>query len=145
VFNTIFDLTLLNILVLGFGMPIVFANLISATLSMSLSYFLNHHLVFRSSEKHSIKKFINFLLVTGVGILGIQTLIILLVTHFLYHFTTQIESFLASLHIELSTQAFILNLAKIVAVFASMIWNFTIYYYFIFKSDREDLDVQKLE
>src|SRR5881396_313203 len=78
-FNTLFDLAILNTLVFIFKVPVLVANLISASTSMTVSYFLNHHIVFRSREEHSFKKFVHFFTVTGVGILGIQTLVIYVV------------------------------------------------------------------
>ena len=140
IFNTLLDLAILNILVLLLGAPIVLANLVSATISMTISYFLNHHFVFRSRDKHSIKKFLHFFTVTGVGILGIQSLVIYLVTHFLKHHPEQVQATINTLHLNITAQAFELNLAKILAVLIAMIWNFTIYHFVIFKKSEDELD-----
>lgn len=137
VFNTLFDITILNTLVFLFNTPIVVANLISASISMTASYFLNHHIVFRSKESHNLVRFIHFFLVTGIGILGIQTIIIYAVTHLLAHQVSLVESITHTLRFtHLTTDAFDLNVAKVCAVLVAMIWNFTIYHFVIFKKNK---------
>ncbi len=141
IFNTIFDTSMLNILVFVFHVPLLVGNLISASISMSTSYFLNHRLVFRSKESHTLKKFLHFFAVTGVGILGIQSLVIYLVTHILKHqhaLVASIVNFLPFRH--LTIDIFDLNVAKICAVLVAMTWNFAIYHFVIFKRSSEQPD-----
>jgi len=141
VFNTLFDLTILNVLVFVGHVPYVAANLVSASISMSVSYFLNHHLVFRSKEQHSLTRFAHFFVVTGLGILGIQSLVIYGVTHLLAPHHASIASLIHTLHLSrLSVRAFELNIAKIAAVLTAMTWNFTIYHFVIFKKPNEQPD-----
>jgi putative flippase GtrA len=141
VFNTLFDIAILNTLVFLFSAPVVAANLVSATISMTASYFLNHHIVFRSKESHSFKKFIHFFLVTGVGILGIQSLVIYGVTHLLQHQQSFVDGLTHTLSLgHLSNEALEVNVAKILAVLVAMVWNFTIYHFVIFKKQDGELD-----
>lgn len=141
VFNTLFDLSMLNTLVFVGHLPTLVANLISASISISVSYFLNHHIVFRSRENHTFIRFAKFFTVTGVGILAIQTLVIYLVTHLLSHQQALVHDILSMLHItRLSARAFDLNFAKLCAVAVALIWNFLIYHFVIFKKPGEEPD-----
>jgi putative flippase GtrA len=140
VFNTLFDLTILNTLVFVGHLPVIAANLISASTSMTVSYFLNHHIVFRSKEKHNISRFVRFFAVTGLGILAIQSLIIYLMTHLLGHERPTVVSLIRHLHLALSAKAFDLNVAKLLAVLVAMVWNFIIYHFVIFNKDSKQLD-----
>src|SRR5579884_76966 len=142
VFNTLFDISMLNTFVFVFHIPYVAANLISASISMSASYFLNHHIVFRHKEEHSVAKICPFFCSTGIGILGIQSLMIYAVTHLLQPHHSTIASLIRTLHIfsHLGVRGFELNVAKICAVLAAMVWNFTIYHFVIFKQPDDMIE-----
>ncbi len=140
-FNTLFDLTILNALVFFGHLPVLAANLVSASVSMTVSYFLNHHIVFRSKEDHSIVKFVHFFAVTGTGILAIQSLVIYSATHLLAHQNVVVGNLIHVLPLgNLSIRAFDLNVAKILAVLVAMTWNFTLYHLVIFKKPSEKFD-----
>jgi putative flippase GtrA len=139
--NTSVDLAILNCLVFFAHFPAIVANLISASISTTTSYFLNHHFVFRSKEKHSLKLFGRFFAVTGVGILGIQSLVIYIVTHLLKPHHILVQNIINSIHISsLSVKAFDLNVAKLTAVLIALIWNFMIYHFIVFKTPSNELD-----
>ena len=140
IFNTLFDITILNSLVFLGHVPYLAANLVSASCSMTVSYFLNHRIVFRSGERHTLKKFVHFFSVTGVGILGIQSLVIYTVTHLLSSHQSAVVSLIHSLHLSLSVKAFELNLGKLSAVLLAMIWNFMLYHFVIFKKPDDMID-----
>jgi putative flippase GtrA len=145
VFNTLFDLSMLNVLVFLGHLPTLLANLISASISISVSYFLNHNIVFRSHENHTPSRFAKFFAVTGVGILAIQTLVIYLVTHLLSRQEHLVNDILRDMHItRLSTKAFDLNVAKLCAVAIALVWNFSIYHFVIFKKPYESPDAGML-
>jgi putative flippase GtrA len=137
-FNTLLDLTILNILVLIVGLPTVVGNLISASICITISYFLYHRLVFRSKEPHSIKLFVHFFLVTGVGILVLQSLMIALVTHILGHKEIGVNHLLSFAHVHPLKTSFInLNVAKLCAVAVGLVWNYCLYHFVIFKTHNE--------
>ena len=145
VFNTLFDISMLNTLVFFGHVPYIAANLVSASISMTVSYFLNHRIVFRSQEKHSLVRFTHFFAVTGIGILAIQSLVIYIVTHLLSHERNTVVSIINDLHAShLSVRAFDLNVAKIAAVLIAMTWNFLIYHFVIFKTPNETPDADVL-
>jgi putative flippase GtrA len=134
VINTIIDFTILNILVFVFRLPAVIANLVSASVSITISYFLNHHFVFRSSGPHSLKRFASFFILTGVGILAIQSLMIYLLIKLLNHHKLGVAQLITKIHLHLQVKAFDLNVAKLVAVSVAMVWNSCIYHFIIFKT-----------
>lgn len=137
VINTLIDITILNSLVYFFALTPLLANLISASISISLSYFLNHHLVFRSDKSHSIKSFAHFFLVTGLGILVLQSIVIFLLIQLLGTRGVGVNYALKSVGItQISTKVINLNIAKICAVLVTMIWNFAFYHFVIFKKDE---------
>ncbi|HEV2402959.1 MAG TPA: GtrA family protein [Candidatus Saccharimonadales bacterium] len=139
--NTATDITLLNIFALAFHIPTLIANLMSASISISMSYFLNHHIVFRSIDKHSWTKFAHFFILTGFGILAIQTLVIYSITHLLAHHLIAVSQFELAMGLRsLSVRAFTLNIAKLLAVVVAMIWNFCMYHFIIFRN-KKDLQV----
>lgn len=145
VFNTLFDISILNTLVFLGQVPPLAANLVSASISMSGSYFLNHHIVFKSKESHSFIRFAHFFAVTGIGILGLQTLVIFLVTHFLGPHDASITHLLRSLGFKhITGRAVDLNIAKLLAVAIGMVWNFLIYHFVIFKKQNEEPDMDIL-
>jgi putative flippase GtrA len=142
--NTLIDLTILNCLVLIAHFPTIIANLISASISITTSYFLNHHIVFRSQEQHSLIRFVRFFAVTGFGILAIQTLAIFFIQKILRHYNGSIQSLLNDAHVaSISVRAAELNIAKLLAVAVAMGWNFTVYHLIIFKTvhSEEALEV----
>lgn len=134
VINTLTDLLLLNILVFAFGLKFIYANLISASISISLSYFWNHFLVFKQQNPVSLKLFIRFFIITGFGILIIQTGVIYVLGHIIK------PSDVAS-HLNISyslAKVISVNVAKIIAVVFSMIWNFVLYNLAVFKDDKDE-------
>jgi putative flippase GtrA len=145
IFNTLFDITMLNSLVFLGHIPYVAANLISASISMTVSYFLNHRIVFKHQERQSLVQYLHFFAVTGIGILGIQSLVIYAMTHFLGHHRALVTSLIHSLHVAtLTPAAFDLNVGKVAAVLIAMAWNFTVYHFVIFKKPSDGLDDELL-
>jgi putative flippase GtrA len=140
IINTVTDLTILNTLVFVFHAPTIPANLVSASVSITLSYFLNHHIVFRSPVEHSLKRFAHFFAVTGFGILAIQSLVIYVVIHILDHHQSGVVHLIHSAGLHLSAKAFDLNLGKLIAIVITMVWNFMIYHLFIFKHKEVSIE-----
>lgn len=135
-FNTALDFVLLNLLVLSVHLPVLVANTISVTVGISISYLLNHHFVFRSDEKASLRKFLTFFAVSGFSSLVLQTLVIWsveAVTGSQFGQSLILFSFLNE-HPEVQ-----LNTAKAAAVGVGMVWNFVAYKYFIFKGRTKDI------
>lgn len=132
--NTVNDLLILNILVFVFHLPVLVANVFSATISITISYFLNHHLVFRIVEPHEFARFRRFFLVTGLSILLVQTVTIAVAMHLLKADTVVLDRMLDEAGFRhLTAEAVNVNIAKITAVLAGMGWNFILYHKIVFK------------
>lgn len=129
VINTLTDITILNTLVFAFGLKVLVANTISATISIVISYFWNYAIVFRREHKLSLKMFAKFVIVTGLSIVVVQSVIIYAVEHVL-----TINSIQAVVNLSHAQAKFIqVNSAKALAVLMGMVWNFALYQLVVFK------------
>jgi len=134
-FNTALDFILLNILFGLVGFPQLVANTISVTIGITISYFLNHKIVFRHKDKPGIKNYLRFFVITGFSAIIIQNLTIYLVTKALpvsESTTIQIAGF------SIAATVLELNIAKVVAILAGMSWNFLLYKHVVFKDDTKE-------
>jgi putative flippase GtrA len=142
IINTVIDVAVLNFLVLVFqfkfqftvfGFPFLIANIISVTLAMINSYFWNKYWTFRSKKKKNwLSEILKFFLITVIGIYVINQLVFnLLNTYWLW--PTQIVTNFSHLIGISSLDNFItLNFAKILAILASLVWNFIGYKLWVF-------------
>lgn len=134
--NTLLDFLLLNVLVFAFNTYVLFANIISVSIGITISYFLNHYFVFRSTTRINIRSYLLFFCVTGFSSLILQTMIIYgfeVLTH------SQFGRSLIIIKSLYDSEALEINVAKATAVLVGMVWNFILYKYVIFKkSTRHD-------
>ncbi|MEO7364604.1 MAG: GtrA family protein [Candidatus Saccharimonadales bacterium] len=128
--NSLTDLTLLNLLVFGFGVHILLANAFSATISIVLSYFWNHILVFNRRSQIGVRRFVYFVIVTATSVLVIQTLVIHVVTMVV---PTHRLALMTGVSLSQAT-VMLVNAAKILAILSAMTWNFLLYKYFVFNN-----------
>lgn len=124
VVNTGIDFGILNVLVwitgITAGSGLIPLNIISFTVAVINSYFLNKYWAFRDkSSGQDTRKFTIFLAVSIVGAL-INTATV-----------TGIATYVSPLF-DLSPQLWV-NVAKVVATGLSLIWNFVGYKFFVFK------------
>lgn len=143
VFNTLLDFLMLNVLVFGANLPVLLANTISVCVGISMSYVLNHHIVFQSQGRITLAMYLRFFLITGISILVIQTIVIhITVTMFEQLVSSLGEKFGFTGIFSISFQdKLVLNLSKATAVLAGMVWNYLMYAKIIFKQSAKD-DVQ---
>lgn len=126
VINTGIDFAVLNLLMFLTGTYsgkwLILFNSISFTTAVINSYFMNKRWTFQAqtAEKNSGKKFMQFIIVSIIGI-SINNAVV-------YAITT-----LFTLLFGLSSQLWT-NVAKIFATAVSMIWNFIGYKFFVFKT-----------
>lgn len=125
--NTVLDLSLYFILHQSMNIPAFLASPIVVTLVMTFSYFMNAKFVFQAVP--NLKQYIEFMLLTGVGVILIQTVIS-------QYFEESAYRFLVDLHIvngaELNT--FLANsFVRMSGIVFSLSWNFIFYKYFVFK------------
>jgi putative flippase GtrA len=134
--NTVLDLSLLNLFVFGLHITPLIANVLSVTAGITCSYFLNHYFVFRSQVPHSASKVLRFFLITGFGLLVIQTVVLGLFS-VLYGVVYGRGVFILGIFHD--NQYLQLNIAKVVAVGVGMFWNYMFYRYFIFKKPGKEV------
>lgn len=138
--NTLIDLLILNSLVLTFYLPAIIANVISASISIVISYFLNYRVVFRSTEPHGFSQFRNFFLITGVSVLIVQTSAIYFIMHLLRNDGRIVDAVLDLLGVQgMGIGIINLNISKIFAVLLGMVWNFLLYHYVVFRKPIDEV------
>lgn len=116
---------MLNIMLVLLKFPLLVANTISVTIGISISYFLNHLVVFQEVKRPTLKGYAHFFLITGFSVLCIQNIVISVTTHFIHSMTIFGTITLS--------ETIIINLAKAFAVVIGMIWNFLLYKHVVFR------------
>ena len=118
--NTLIDFAVFNALLHAFGAKLWLANLCSTTVAMIVSFTINKHAVFADRNRYSYRQFMAFVLVTALGVWGLQTLVIVSLTYLLQPIGRA----------ALGTAAgrwLIPNVAKGIATVLSAIWNYLWY------------------
>lgn len=138
---TAVDFTLLNLCTIWLGLPIIVANMISATISSGVSFLLNRQLTFNGQRHGNARTIIRYVLIVGISIYVIQNAILYLIGHHLYggidavldrmeHFGVPHVS-----HVIVSN-----NIAKALAAWLASIWNFFMLRRFVFVPTEESED-----
>lgn len=137
-FNTAFDIfLLLAILKILDWSPLV-ANSLSVSTAITVSYFLNHRVVFRQPDAYSLRKYLRFFLVTGLGIIIIQDSAIYLVTDKLWVISkTMTFTFVGH---NFHSRTLEILAAKLAGVLIGLIWNYSLYKYVIFRGHEPNQD-----
>lgn len=116
--NTALDFLILFILV-GLGVDKIIANYFSTGISFIFSFFVNKKFTFKSTSGNAKRQFLLFLIITIIGLWGIQPLVIIGVSWVLSGTGW--------------ASPIILFAAKIIATVASLIWNYLFYSRIVFK------------
>lgn len=135
ILNTLIDFAIFNAALFLLHYPLLVANLLATALALSFSYFVNKGWVFSRSTAPTRRSMLLFIIITLVGLYGIQSLVIFTFTHWLL-FPAEVAGRIAgALHItNLSDEFVVANTAKFIATVTSAIWNFTLYKKFVFKT-----------
>ena len=118
IINTGLDFGILFFLTLLFNLPRELANTISTTISFLFSFVANKKYTFKSTSKNLKRQFILFAVVTLFGLWVVQNGIISVATPFFMNI--------------ISNEAMSLFASKIIATFASLIWNYILYVKIVF-------------
>lgn len=116
-FNTLLDFALLFLFVYALGLNQYLGNVLSTGICLIISFLLNRKWTFRSDGDQR-RQFVLFLVVTLIGLWGVQTALIWLVEQLLGGW---LEGPL------------LLGVAKLVATAGSLIWNYLLYDRVVFK------------
>ena len=130
-FNTAFDICLLIAILKVLDWPPLVANSLSVSIAVTVSYFLNHRVVFRDAGGYSLKKYLRFFLVTGLGVILIQDIVIYFVTD-KFWVISKTSTVMLFRH---ATSARTIELlgAKLTAVLVGLTWNYLLYKYIVFR------------
>ena len=136
-FNSAVDI-ILTVLILYklLELPVLLANTISVTFVVTMSYFLNHQIVFRYRQGYTLKNYLRFFAVTGFSAIVIQYLVIYVVTEKLWKVAST-STFTVAGH-DFFIKTIVLIVAKILAILLGMIWNFLLYKYVVFRHKVPD-------
>lgn len=115
-FGILFSLTFL-------GIPSLIANLFSTSTAFCFSFFANKKYTFKSSGGNMKRQIVLFMIITLIGLWGVQTVVIQLVGFALAGTTL--------------SGGVVLFIAKISATIASLIWNYTLYSRIVFKKEEQ--------
>lgn len=135
--NTVLDLSMYFFLHQIAGVPAYVASPIIVFAVMSISYVLNAKIVFPTVLK--LKQYAEFMILTGIGVIVIQTTMSTLFERWAQDFLINLNVFSRE-----DLNIFIANsLVRITGVIFSLAWNFLFYKYFVFrekpKSDEEPI------
>lgn len=124
--NTAIDFGIFNILLLVFTVQPVAASIVSTTVAMIVSFLLNRSFVFKRGGKFDGREALQFFAVTIVGLWVVQSLVISQVSGFLHAmlFTSQVWA---------SD-----DMAKVVAIGASTVWNYLWYSRLVFAAKEKE-------
>lgn len=129
VINTAIDFGFLNLFAHAFGVPRIPANIMSASIAMCFSFFMNRTVVFNGRSGDARRQAVLFVLVTLTSAYLIQNVII-------YFFTDLWTWPLTTTHDIiglLDEEVFITNGAKAAATLGSLVWNYIFYNRVVFK------------
>ncbi len=132
--NTLVDFAILNILVFGVGLNKLPANMISVSVAITVSYLLNHTVVFKQvGEGHDHRKRIMlFVAITLVGAFIVQNVVIYLFVHVITFPAAILQSITDALGFNFSKEFIALNTAKLAATACTMVWNYLLYRKYVF-------------
>lgn len=123
IINTIVDFGVLFLLVDLFDVVPIAANIVSTTAALIVSYGLNKKSVFGDDGAHNPRQIITFVIVTLVGLWGLQSLVIYILSGWLQ---------------SLLVKNVALLIAKLIASFFSLVWNYVWYSRIIFKRKHDE-------
>lgn len=125
--NTLLDLSFYFLLHQFMRIPAYVASPIVVTFVMTFSYFMNARFVFAS--KPNLKQYVEFMLLTGIGVIIIQTAISQFFEESAYRLLVDLKIFSGS---ELNT-FFANSFVRMSGIVFSLSWNFLFYKYVVFK------------
>lgn len=135
--NTIIDFVILNILIIG-GLGFVGPKLIASSVAMLFSFFANRSFTFESRSTRIKEEFAKFIAVNVLGILLLQNILVYLLAKLLVGAGSFASEYAASSwEIILSSELLAFNIANVIAIFLSLVWNYFFYKTVVFASTKK--------
>lgn len=137
VINTLLDFAILDFFHLTLGWAFIPANLISTTVAMIFSFFMNRHVVFKAHTERVWHQIIWFWIVTAFGLYVLQTGMIWLLEHPWLSLSNGFVSIERDLGFRHMSKAFLTtNTIKLLVDVVSMAWNYVLYKKVVFVSHQ---------
>jgi putative flippase GtrA len=134
ILNTLVDFTGFNIAIFVLGLKPWMANILSASIAMVISFAVNKRAVFRYDKAARHTQFIAFIVVTAVGVWGLQTAVVVGGSAFLGPIAHRIFD---SLGRSGAVTWVVPNAAKALATVLTAIWNYLWYDHVIFAQTKK--------
>jgi putative flippase GtrA len=133
--NTVMDFIIYNLLHFKLGWALIQSNIVSTTIAMIFSFYMNKKLVFRHHEGSHLKQGIIFFAVTAFGLYVLQTGTIQVLTEV---WTEPLQLTVAFAHVldldRFFSDTFIVNnCAKALGTIISLTWNYLMYKKVVFR------------
>jgi len=119
--NTAIDLTILFSLFNLIGLPFFYSNVISTSVALTFSFFVNKRFTFQDGHRITKTKMATFLGITLVGLWLIQPVIILIIRGIFGQIITD--------------DNILLLIGKVLATCVTLVWNYLLYRKFVFKNN----------
>jgi putative flippase GtrA len=134
--NTVMDFIIYNLLHFKLGWALIQANIVSTTIAMIFSFYMNKKLVFRHHHGSHLKQGIVFFAVTAFGLYVLQTGTIQLLTEV---WTEPLQLLVGATHLinldHIFSDTFIVNnCAKALGTIISLTWNYVMYKKVVFRA-----------
>jgi len=126
VLNTAVDFGVFNLLLLAFKVQPVLASIISTTIAMIVSFLLNRSFVFKRGGTFSGREALEFFAVTIAGLWVVQSLVISQVGGLLHGMLFTSEVWASD------------DIAKVIAIGASTVWNYLWYSRLVFATKEKE-------
>lgn len=137
IINTAIDLVLFNLIRKFTKVKAVWASYMSSTVAMINSYILNKYWTFQSSQSglSAAGEATKFFASTVVGIYVIHNGLVWILTEKFTFFSKLAYSITQKLPVlkKLSEKFVYDNVAKVIAIMGSLVWNFLLYKFWVFK------------
>jgi putative flippase GtrA len=134
ILNTLIDFGIFNLAGKYLLLPAVQANIVSTTVAMIFSFFVNRQVVFKDHEKSIWHHAAGFLIITAVGLYIIQTGVIYLLAHVWRAPLEAATHIVRGLGIQIfSDEFYVRNGAKAIGTVFSLMWNYVLYKKVVFR------------
>ncbi|HUC86733.1 MAG TPA: GtrA family protein [Candidatus Saccharimonadales bacterium] len=135
VLNTVIDFSIFNFLTGRLRVAKIVANICSTTVAMVFSFVANRDAVFHAGSGNPLDQAILFFIATGFGLYVLQTGVFYLLLH-RWQWPYQVAVWTVDLRRfpkRISTDVVHRNGVKICGTIVSLIWNFILYKYVVFR------------
>jgi putative flippase GtrA len=133
VLNTTIDFVIYNLLSSKVGLGLIQSNIVSTTVAMTFSFWVNKKLVFKKHDGTVVHQMVLFLAVTMFGLYVLQNATIIFLTDIWHYPMLVLLDVVHVLGIHGFDDFLVKNGAKAAATLVSLTWNYIMYKKVVFK------------